>query len=169
MDFNFSSIKNNGFKILALGIGAIALFFAIKWIINYMKDFNAEKNARNITTSFTDSDFKVLQNKVFRKYGKPSNLKEVQYLAVKQFPNINSFSKFAENVYDAKSIKILPDHEDQALGVFSMLASKFEIAQFAKFFYNKYKRGLMTYINEFFNVEQLNYLNDIINKKPDIL
>ena len=164
-----SKIKSGGLNLLLYGAGAVALFFAFKFLLKYIKNQFSELTARGVTTSATEIEYKKYQQKVYTKYGKPTNFLEIQNLARKQFPNVNSFSTFAESVYDGKSILLLPDKEDKALGVFSALASKFEISYFAKFFYEKYQRGLMSYVNSYFSTEQLVYLNDIISKKPDIL
>ena len=72
----------------------------------------------------------------------------------------------AEEIWNAKSIKILPDTEDRAIKVFRQMKSQAQISYLSKTFSENRKRDLLGYLQSFMNDAQLSSVFQIISNKP---
>lgn len=79
--------------------------------------------------------------------------------------NSASATLLAKNIYDSKGY--FNDDEDKLFGVFKSLKTKSQVSYLAEFFYKKYSKDLVAYLQTFLNDDEMARLKKIIDPLPN--
>lgn len=79
--------------------------------------------------------------------------------------NSTSATLLAKNIYDSKGY--FNDDEDKLYGVFKSLKTKSQVSYLAEFFYKKYSKDLVAYLQTFLNDDEMARLKKIIDPLPN--